>query len=186
MDLLGLHTYDFSVLTLLSLRLTSTLSRVMYGVQLCLVIVVALGSIDTYDISNVSLEWVFFGYTCLCLLTAACTFLPLVSRHYSVVRKSDSTEIRFSQTKEKWMNMLVYVAASLIVAVMTWGHSYSNARTYPDGTVPSRIVRMNTIGLFQFTAISQLVTGFQFVWPDAREKEDDGPEAAPLVQRRGM
>ena len=184
MDILGLHTYDFSVLTLLSLRVTSTLSRLMYLTQLGLVVVVGVGSVDGYDLEDESLEWVFFSYACLCLLTAACTFLPLVSRHYSVVRKSDSTEIRFQNSKQRWMHMLVYVAASLIISVLTWGQSYSSSRLFDGGSVPSKIARMDTIGMFQFTAISQLVMGAEFVWPVPRSGEGSDPEDVPLMTRR--
>lgn len=187
MDILGLRTCDMSVMAILSLRLTSTLSRVLYLCQIGLVIMTAIGSVTAAEVESSELEHVLFSYVCLSLVTAAFTFIPLMSRGYSVVRRSGMTEDRLADSKEAWMHLLLYVSATMIVAVMSWGLSISSARMYKSGTVPSRIARMDVVGLFQFTAMSQLLMGFRVVWPRSWGRmpivSHDDVEEVPLVRR---
>ena len=152
-------------------------------------IVTALSSTHQIEVHDQALEAILLSYVILCVATAAGTFLPLLSRGVPIIRRSEVSVILAAETRKKWQKVLVYVSASMMIAVVSWGVCSSGNSMYPKNSTPALILRMDVVGLYQFTVMSLLIMGADAIgfhpllWWQRRNHVED-PDSRPLFSSR--
>lgn len=187
MQYLGCDTLDMHTVVLLSLTMNKTLCRILFLVQLVMLLLALLVSTNVLKVRDSTVELTFLLYSSLGVLTVCTAALPLLVKKEPLIRRSRAFESHQPQAREKWRRMTLYVCISLTMGVVCWGLAATANDLYDENSIGVQICRMDVVGLFQFGIVSLLALGFKvadlrFECPKKTETRPNKRETDPFIR----